>query len=43
MEIKDKVENEVQEPQQEETTQKRAMKIRLKTGIMAGRIMAVHL
>lgn len=38
-----KVEIEAKEVKQEEATEQRAIKIRLKTGILAGRVIAVHL
>jgi hypothetical protein len=38
-----KVEVKAHEPKQAEATEKRAMKIRLKTGVVAGRVIAVHL
>jgi hypothetical protein len=45
MEAKDqnKVETEAKELKQAEATEQRAMKIRLKTGILAGKVIAVHL
>ncbi|WP_437604392.1 hypothetical protein [Sorangium sp. So ce590] len=46
--MENKVENKVAEQQEqpkkeEATNEKRAMKIRLKTGVMAGPVVAVHL